>query len=102
MILHGGKRRPTVISSRQLHVVELIAVHGRGAQSPHFACLNQIVERLHGFFNGCVVVKPMNDVKIKIIGAEALERAVDFPKNGLARESAGVEIHLGGHEWWRV
>ena len=97
MVLHGLKRRPAVVPGGQLHVVELVAVHGRRPQGPDLPGPDQVVEGLHGLLDGRLIVEPVDDVQIQIVGAQPLQRAVDLPENGLPGEPAGVKVHLGGN-----
>ena len=78
MVLHGYKGSPAVFLSRQLHIVKLVAVHGGRSQGPDLACLHQAVKRFHCFFNGGVIVKAVNDVQVKVIGAQTFQRAFDL------------------------
>src|SRR5699024_6936981 len=96
VVFHGREGGPAVVAGGELHVVELVAVHGRGAQGPHLARPDQVVEGLHGLLDGGVVVKAVDDVQVQVIGAQPPESAVDLPQDGLAGKAAGVEVDLGG------
>ena len=58
-------------------------MHGRGAQRSYLASLDQIVQRFHGLLDGRFVVEPVDDVEVQVIGAQSLERPIDFPMDGL-------------------
>ena len=81
---------------RQLQVVELIAVHGRGAQGPHLAALHEFVQGLHRFFHRRIIVKPVNLIQIQVIGLQTFQRAVNFPQDGLTGQFPFVEIDFRG------
>lgn len=96
MVLHGAERRPAVPFSGKLHVVELIAIHGGGTQGADLSGLHQRIQCLHGFLNGRVKVKAVDDIKVKVIRAQPLQGALNFPGNGPTGEPPLVEIDLRG------
>ena len=96
VILQGGEHRPAVAFGTNLHVVELVAVHGRGSDGPHLALPHEGIERLHGILDGRRVVEAMYLVEIEVIGLQAAQRAVYLAKNSLRREHSVVEVNLRG------
>ena len=72
VVLHGLEPGPAVVPGDELHVVKLIAIHGRGSQGPDLARLHQVVQGLHGLLHGGVIVKAVDDVQVQIVGAQAL------------------------------
>ena len=65
---------------------------------PHLAGLHQIVQSLHGFFDGRVIVKAVDDIQIEIIRSQPLQSPVDLPVNCPGGQPAGIEIDLGGND----
>ena len=57
---------------RQLHIIKLVAIHGRRTQRPDFSCLHQIIQRFHSLLNRCFIVKAMDDVEIQVICSQTL------------------------------
>lgn len=43
MIFHRNKPVPTVLFSDMLHVLELVAIHGRGTNRPDLSFLDQVI-----------------------------------------------------------
>ena len=70
-----------MLSGCRLHVIKLVAVHGRCAKRTDFSDLDKFMERFHCFFDRGVIVKTVYDVKVKIIGAKSCECLVDFPRD---------------------
>ena len=62
MVLHGNERREAVVARAQLHIVKLVAVHGRGAQRAHLARLYERIERLHRLFDWRGRIEAVDDV----------------------------------------
>ena len=98
MVLHGYKRRPAIGSGDQLQVVELVSIHGGGAQRPDLAGADQTVQRLHGFFHGREGVKAVDDIEVDIVRAKPAEGTLDFPIDGFFGKVPFVEIDLGGDD----
>ena len=98
VVLHGREGGPAVVPGRQLHIVKLVAVHGRSAQRTDFASFDQPVQGFHGLLNGGVVVEAVDDVQVQIICTQTLQGAVNFPVDGLAGEPSRVEVDLGRND----
>ena len=97
VVLHGGKKSPAIPLGANLHVMELIAVHGRCADGTHLSGFHQRIQRLHGLLDGRTVVKAVNLIQVQIICTQATERSVNLAENGLAGKLALIEKHLGGN-----
>ena len=98
VVLHDREGGPAVVPGGELHIVELVAVHGRRAQRPHLAGFHQVVQGLHRLLDGGVVVEAVDDVEVEVVGAEAAQGAVDLPHNGRPGQPPGVEVDLGGDD----
>ena len=53
-----------MVACDDLQVVQLIGIHGAGAERANLALAHQVVERLHGLFHGDVVIEAVNDVEV--------------------------------------
>lgn len=98
MVLHGGETGPAVRIGRDLQVVQLVAVHGRGPQRPHRTCTHQCVQCLHRLLDGRAVVEAVDDVQVQVVRPQALQGARDLPLDGLAGQPPLVEVDLGGQD----
>lgn len=76
--------------------MQLVGVHGAGAERAHLALAHQVVERFQGLFHGYVVIESMDDVEVQIIGAEAFERTFDLALDGSGGKAAFVKVDLAG------
>ena len=76
MVLHRHELGPAVFLGRELHHGELVGPHGGCADVAHLAALDQVVERLHRFFDGDGGVKAVDLEEIEVVGLEALQRCV--------------------------
>ena len=72
VILHGNERCPSMISGHQLHIVKLIAVHGRCPDRTDLPGYHQIIQRFHGLLDGRLIIKAMDDIQVQIIRAQTL------------------------------
>ena len=45
------------------------------------------------------VVKPVNDIRVEIIGSQPLQSPVDLPVDCPRGQSSGIEIDLGGNDY---
>ena len=77
---------PAVRVGDHLHIVQLVGVHGARPQGPHLPAAHEGVEGLHGLLDGGVVVEAVDDVQVEVVGAQALQRAVDLALDGRARQ----------------
>lgn len=83
-----------MVARDDLQVVQLVSIHSAGAERANLALAHQIIERFHGLFHGNVVIEAVNDVKVQVIGAQALERAFDLAFDGVGGKAAFVEVNL--------
>lgn len=77
MILHRDKRRELVRDCIVLHGLELIGVTARHADVPRVPGLDDVVQGLHGFGDGCVIVEPVALEDVDVVELEALEGVFD-------------------------
>ena len=70
MVLHRYERREFVRNGVVLHGMELIGVAARHADVPRVPSLNDIVQGLHGFGNGSIVVEPVALKQIDVVELE--------------------------------
>ena len=90
--LHARKGRPAVVARDNLQVMQLVGVHGAGAERAYLALAHQVVERFHGLFYGYVVIEAMDDVEVQVIGAEAFERTFDLSLDACGGKAPFVEV----------
>lgn len=96
VVLHGNKTAPAIELLQVQGLGELPGVHGRSAEIAHLAGLHQVVQRLQGFLPRSGVVIAMDLVQVDVVGAQALERMVDFLHDRLARQAAAVRAQAHG------
>ena len=103
VVLHGDEARPAVALGDVLGLGELPGMHRRGPDVARLAALHDIVEGLHGLFDGRRVVPAVDLIQVDVVHAEAAQAIVNAGEDGLAREAAAVRrlapgvIDLGGH-----
>ena len=68
VVLHRGEWSEAILLCANLHVMELITVHGRCADGSYLARLDQRVQGLHSFLDRVVEVEAMNLIEVKIVG----------------------------------
>lgn len=85
-----------MVACDDLQVVQLVGVHGAGAECTHLALAHQVVECFHGLFHGDVVIEAVDDAKVQVIGAQTLERTLDLMFDGAGGKAAFVKVHLAG------
>ncbi|SQA99647.1 Uncharacterised protein [Cedecea neteri] len=77
-------------------------VHGGNADVARFTAAHDVVHRRPGLFDRCIHVEVVQHVDIDVVGAEALQAAVDAFHNVLARMALVVKAcadrvtHFGG------
>ena len=98
VILHGNERCPSMISGHHLHIVKLIAVHGRCPDRTDLPGYHQIIQRFHGLLDGRFIVKAMDDIQVQIIRAQTFQRSLDLPVDGTGRKPARIKVDLGGDD----
>lgn len=67
MILHAHKLCPAVLLGAELHLGELVGVHGTGADVADFAGADEVVEGAHGFFDGRVGVEAVDLKEVHVV-----------------------------------
>jgi hypothetical protein len=72
-------------------VLTLVRVARRHADVTHVSRLNNIVQRLHRFFNGCIVIKPVALKNIDIVKLEAPERVLDRIEDVFSAETVLID-----------
>lgn len=95
MILHSRKLCPSMIPCSKLHIIELISIHSRGANSTYFSRYHQIIQSLHCLFDGRIIVKTVDNIQIQIVCAKPFQAAVNFPVDSFRRKSSGIKINFG-------
>jgi hypothetical protein len=87
-----------------LRLCELPCMHRRGADVSRLATLDDIVQRLHRFFDRSGRVPAVNLVQVNEVSAEPGKAGVDLVQDRLARQPAAVgpiahpAVHLGGDD----
>lgn len=87
MVLHADELRPSVLLGGVLQERELPSPHAAGADVVHFARAHEVVESLHGFFEGRVRVEAVDLEKVEVVELEAGEGGVDGFEDGGAGEA---------------
>lgn len=67
MVLHADEFRPAVLFGGVLEQGELPGPHARGADVVHFAGAHEVVEGLHCFFDGRVIVKAVDLEEVEVV-----------------------------------
>ena len=94
MVLHGFETSPAMIAGAELHIVKLIAIHGRCPQGPHLTGPYQLIQGFHRFLDRRFIVEAVDDVEVEIVRPQPLQTAVNLAKDRLAGQAAVVEIDL--------
>ena len=82
----------------QLHIVELVSIHGRCADGPHLSGNHQVVQCLHSFLDRRIVIEAVDDVQVQIVGAQPLQASLNLPVDGLRGETPRVKVDLGSDD----
>ena len=79
-----------------LQLGELPRKHRRCPEIAGLAGLDDLVQGFHGFVDRCVVVEPVYQVDIDVVGSEATQRSVDLFHDRFARQAlpARSVVHL--------
>lgn len=94
MVLHADEFRPTVLLGCVLQERELPGPHAGRADVVHFAGTHEVVEGLHGFFEGRVWVEAVDLQEVQVVELKAGEGGVDCFENGGAGEACFVVMML--------
>lgn len=92
MVLHADEFRPAVLLGRVLEQGELPGPHAGRADVVHFSGAHEVVESLHGLFEGSVRVEAVDLQEVEVGELEAGEGGVDGFKDGGAGEACVDEI----------
>ena len=87
VVLHTNELRPAVLLGRVLQQRELPGPHAGGADVVHFPGTHEVVQGLHGFFQGRVRVEAVDLQEVEVVELEAPEGGVDGFEDGGAREA---------------
>ena len=96
------KRAQPFSLREELRLDELPGVHGRGTDVSDFSSADDVVEGLHGLFDGGVGVPAVDLVEVDEVGLEAAEGLVELEEDGFAGETGAVgagphdTVDLGG------
>lgn len=95
VVLHADKLGPAVLLGRELQARKLRGPHAAGANVPHLARLDEVVQRLHGLLDGGSGVEAVDLEQVDVRGVEPAQRRLDLVEDGGARQAKGVLVVLG-------
>jgi hypothetical protein len=101
-VLHLDARKggPVVLVCDIVHFGKLPQVDVRRSNVAHFAGLDEVVERLHGFFNSGILVAAMDDEYVDIGGTKSFERSFNLVEKCSTGETALVHIVALVNQLW--
>jgi len=87
VVLHADEFRPAVLLGGVLQQRELPRPHAGGADVVHFSGAHEVVQSLHGFFEGRVRVEAVDLQQVEVVELETGEGGVDGFEDGGAGEA---------------
>lgn len=92
MVLHANELGPSVLLCNKLHLCKLHCPHGARSNVPDLSALYQVMQRLHRFFYGCILVEAMDLQQIDVVSVQALKRFVNRIENGSTTQSTLIGV----------
>ena len=82
MVLHADELGPSVLLRHGLHHTELVGPHGTRAKVADFTAFDEVVQRFHGLFDGCVRVEAVHLQEVDVVCFKASEGCVHGGEDG--------------------